>query len=240
MEDQRTLLRDHPLKPMLDSLDDPRNQELTLYPLAEIFFLAIIGALCGCDELTVVSAFGQEKLPWFRHYYPFKHGIPSHDTLNRVLGLIDKRAFERVFVQWVAQHFGLPQEELVNFDGKRLNSSANRADQSKKRNEGGQYAEIIVNAYASGAGIVLAQNNVSDKMDEVRGALELLEWLSLEGCCVSGDSNFCGRNIIDKIIASKADYLLALKGKSPVLLEAVSTAFSQEQTKKTVFQTEET
>ncbi|MCB9351965.1 MAG: ISAs1 family transposase [Lewinellaceae bacterium] len=77
-------------------------------------------------------------------------------------------------------------------------------------------------------------------MDEVRGALELLEWLSLEGCCVSGDSNFCDRNIIDKIIASKADYLLALKGKSPVLLEAVSTAFSQEQTKKTVFQTEET
>ncbi|MCB9351964.1 MAG: transposase family protein [Lewinellaceae bacterium] len=76
-------------------------------------------------------------MPWFRHYYPFKHGIPSHDTLNRVLGLIDKRAFERVFVQWVAQHFTMPQEELVNFDGKRLNSSANRADQSKKRNEGG-------------------------------------------------------------------------------------------------------
>ena len=51
---------------------------------------------------------------------------------------------------------------------------------------------------------------LSDKMDEVRGALELLEWLSLEGCCVSGDSNFCA--IIDKIIPQWPDYLLALKG----------------------------
>jgi predicted transposase YbfD/YdcC len=240
MEDQKLLLSAHPFKPMLESLDDPRNQDLILYPLPEIFFLVIVGSLCGCDELTMVSAFGKEKLSWFRHYYPFKHGIPSHDTLNRVLGIIDKRAFEQAFIQWVAQHFGLPEEELVNFDGKRLNSSANRADQSKKRSEGGRYAEIIVNAYAAGAGIVLAQDNVTDKMDEVQGALNLLESLSLEGCCVSGDSNFCGRNIIDKIIDSKADYLLALKGKSPVLLEAATTAFSQPQTKKTVFQTEET
>ena len=224
---------------LLDSIEDPRSQKLAVYSLREIFFLLIAGTLCGYDELTVIASYGREKLGWLRKYYPYENGTPSHDTLNRVLGLVDKRVFEKLFVQWVAQSFGLEAGELVNFDGKRLNSSADRANQSKKRTEGGQYAQIIVNVYAAGAGIVLAQNNVSDKMDEAKGALELLGWLSLEGCCVSGDSNFCGRKLIQKAISSKADYLLALKGKSPKILEAAKAAFACAQTPKAVFQAEE-
>ena len=225
---------------MLDSLEDPRNQKQAVYPLRELLFLLIAGTLCGYDELTVIASYGREKLSWLRKYYPYESGVPSHDTLNRVLGLIDKRAFEKLFVQWVACSFKLDVGELVNFDGKRLNSSADRADQCKKRVEGGQYAQIIVNVYAAGAGIVLAQNNVSDKMDEVKGAEELLGWLTLEGCCVTGDSNFCGCQLIKKIISSKADYLLALKGKSPKMLAAAKAAFACAQTPKVVFQTEET
>jgi predicted transposase YbfD/YdcC len=225
---------------LLDSMEDPRNAKLAVHPLPEILFLLVVGTLCGYDELTVIASYGREKVDWLRKYYPYQSGVPSHDTLNRVLGLIDKRAFEKLFVQWVAQSFDLADGELINIDGKRLNSSADRASQSKKRAEGGEYAQIIVNVYAAGAGIVLAQNNVTDKMDEVKGAHELLDWLSLEGCCVSGDSNFCGRKLIDKVISSKADYLLALKGKSPKILEAAKAGFDCAQIPKVVFQTEET
>lgn len=225
---------------LLDNMEDPRNVKLAVHPLPEILFLLVVGTLCGYDELTVIASYGREKVDWLRKYYPYQSGVPSHDTLNRVLGLIDKRAFEKLFVQWVAQSFDLADGELINIDGKRLNSSADRASQSKKRTEGGEYAQIIVNVYAAGAGIVLAQNNVTDKMDEVKGAHELLDWLSLEGCCVSGDSNFCGRKLIHKVISSKADYLLALKGKSPKILEAAKAGFDCAQIPKVVFQTEET
>ena len=240
MEKQTELKPLNSLSAMLDGLEDPRSQKQAVYPLQEILFLVIVGTLCGCDELTAIAAYGKEKQAYLRKYYPYEYGIPSHDTLNRVLGLLDKRAFEKLFVQWVAGIFRLDAGELVNFDGKRLNSSADRACQSKSRAEGGQYAQVIVNVYAAGAGIVLAQNNVSDKMDEVNGAKELLGWLSLEGCCVTGDSNFCGRQLIEQIIAAKADYLLALKGKSPKMLAAAKEAFACQQIRKTVFQTEDT
>lgn len=60
--------------------------------------------------------------------------------------------------------------------------------------------------YASAARITLAQNNVSDKMDKIRGAHELIDWLDLSGSCIIGNANFYHAGIIEKIIARKADY----------------------------------
>ena len=184
--------------------------------------------------------FGEEKLDWFRKYYPYEHGMPSHGTLSKVLGMIDKKAFEKVFASWASTHFGTGASGLINIDGKRLNGSADKQAQSKKRNEGGRYAEIIVNAYTNAAGITLAQNNVSDKMDEVKGALELLGWLEAEGCTISGDANFCRNNIVDKVIEKKGNYLLALKGHLPKVFEATKKAFENKGLERNSHQTEET
>lgn len=229
MENQEVRDPSHSLGRMLVQLPDYRLAKNVHYPLAEILFVLIVANLCGYEALDLVRSFGKEKLAWLRRYFPYEHGIASADTFGRVLGRLDKAAFEQLFIHWVAQHFDLSPGELVNLDGKRLASSADRADQSKKRGEGGRYAEIIVNVFASGAGLVLAQRNVSEKMDEVQGALDLLGWLDLEGCCVTGDSNFCARNVIDKIIEGKAHYLLALKGKSPHLFAAVQASFEAPQ-----------
>ncbi len=240
MKEEQQTYKSNPFLSIFEEIEDSRNQDLIHYSVPEILYLLLIGILCGCNELTVISAFGEEKLYWFRKYYPYKYGIPSHDTLNRVLKMVDKKKFEKLFICWVAEHFGLAADALIHFDGKRLNSSTNKHEQNKKRSEGGIYAEIIVNVYASGAGIVLAQNNVSDKMDEIRGALELLDWLDLEGCCITGDANFCRKNIVAKIISNKANYLLALKGHLPTILAATKKSFEKKELEKSSFSTEET
>lgn len=239
MNEQPVILKNHPLSLMLSKIEDPRDQEKVFYPLPEIFFLLIAASLSGCNELTEIQEFGKLKLSWLRRYYPYTRGIPSHDTLGRVLALVNKKSFERLFTEWVVEQFNLPEGELVNFDGKRLTSSANRADQSKSRSQGGRYAEIIVHAYASGAGIALAQRNVTEKINEVEGAYHLLDTLDLSGCCISGDSNFCGRDLIAKIISKKADYLLSLKGKSMRLFTEVKHAMADPEIEKESFITEE-
>jgi predicted transposase YbfD/YdcC len=175
-----------------------------------------------------------------RKYYAYENGVPSHDTLGRVLSTIDRQEFEQLFVNWVARHFQLEPNSLVHFDGKRLNSSANKLDQSKKRSEGGKYADIIVNVYASAAGITLAQNNVSDKMDEIKGALELLDWLDISGCCITGDANFCRVGVMERILTRKADYLLALKLNWPKQHKDAEVLFDDQTIAKQSWQTEET
>lgn len=239
MKDSTIPPKDHVLGRLLLRIEDPRNSDLVHYPISEIFFLLISACLCGFNNLTEVVLFGEQKLAWLRKYYPFSNGIPSHDTLNRVLSLVNKRAFEQIFMEWVYDHFKISDQELINIDGKRISSSANRIDQTKSRANGGHYAEVIVNVFASAAGIVLAQRNVTSKMDEVQGARDLLAALDIEGCCISGDSNFCGRDIITQIVGKKADYVLSLKGKSPILHDAVVEAAANPSIEKQSFVTEE-
>lgn len=100
----------------------------------------------------------------------------------------------------MAETFDLEANELINFDGKRLAGSADKMDQSKKKDEGGKYAKLVVNAFAAGSGIVMGQCDVSSKLSEIKGAKQLLEDLSVGGCCISGDANFCSRELLELII----------------------------------------
>jgi predicted transposase YbfD/YdcC len=224
----------------ISNIEDPRYQVIIHYTLPEILFLLIAGSVSYCNSICEIAAFGEEKLEWLRQYFPYKHGTPSHDTLNRVLGLIDAAAFETWFVGWVARKFDLPVGELLSIDGKRLVGSADRMDQIKSKAAGGQYARIIVNCFATSTGLVLGQKDVSSKMDEVHGAKQLVDSLAISGCCISGDANFCGRELLSLIIDQEADYLITLKGKNPKIYNAAAEAFNDPTIDKQIFQTEET
>lgn len=223
----------------LDQIEDTRYQPFVEHTLPEIIFLLISASLSYCDTIAQMIVFGHEKVDWLRKYFPYKNGVPSHDTIGRVLGMIDAPAFETWFRNWVIANFELNEEEQLAFDGKRLVGSANKTDQSKRRDEGGSFAKIVVNVFATGAGLVLAQQDVSRKIDEVDGARQLINSLEIKGCCVSGDNNFCSRDLLDLIIERGADYLITLKGKSPKLHNAVKAAFADETLPKAICETED-
>jgi hypothetical protein len=75
----------------LEQIKDPRIDRRKIYPLNEIIFLCITGAMSGMSEWEDLVEFGEAKLEWLRKFLPYSEGIPSHDTLNRVFGLINHR-----------------------------------------------------------------------------------------------------------------------------------------------------
>ncbi len=79
-----------------------------------------------------------------RLYRPFINGAPSHDTLNRVMSLIDPVAFERMFVMWVNRNMKLPEGTLISIDGKKLRSSATKLEQQTARADGGKSSVHLV------------------------------------------------------------------------------------------------
>lgn len=74
---------------------EPRQWAKIRYPLDEILFLTISAVISGCSEWDEIADFGEDKIGWLRRHRPFVNGTPSHDTLNRVMSLIDPVAFER-------------------------------------------------------------------------------------------------------------------------------------------------
>jgi Transposase DDE domain len=126
--------------------------------------------------------------------------------------MIDATHFQRCFVAWVAKMLGV-SADVVAIDGK---TSRRTAD--KRR---GKAAIHMMSAFAARQRVVLGQVKVEDKSNEIIAIPALLDMLEIEGAVVTIDAMGCQRDIAQKVIDKKADYILALKGNQGTLREDV-------------------
>jgi predicted transposase YbfD/YdcC len=189
-------------------LEDPRLDRKKLYPLVEILFVVLCGSICGAESWRDYVLFGKSKLEFLRQYYAFKNGIPSKNTFARVLAALDSEAFKRHFVAWVKSLQTL-LEEVIAIDGKTLCNSIDT--------ETGTSAIHMVSAFATGARLVLAQQKVDEKSNEITAIPKLLDLLDLKGHIVTIDAIGTQKAIAKQIIEQGGDYILALKGNQGTL-----------------------
>ncbi len=212
-------------------LEDPRIERKKLYPLMEILFLSICAVLSGFEDWDEVVDFGEEKLEWLRKYLPYEHGIPSHDTLNRVISLIDDRSFERCFIDWVEMSISLPDGVAIHLDGKSLSRSASIKQQQTPRSKGGKGAVHVLHAWCSELQVCLGQYKTEAKSNEITAIPAMLDMLEVSGCLITIDAMGCQKAIAEKITAKKADYLFGLKDNQEALSLATFTAFDEHEKK---------
>ena len=201
-------------------LPDPRQLGKVIYPLDEVLLLCLLAVLAGSEAITDIARFGERKLELLRRFRPFRDGTPSHDHLGDILATLDAEQFQRCFVAWVAALTGV-SADVIAIDGKT----------SRRSKRGTKEAIHMVSAFAARQRLVLGQVKVSDKSNEIVAIPALLEMLAIEGAIVTIDAMGCQRDIAAKIVAKKADYVLALKGNQGTLREDIEL-FATEQKAK--------
>ncbi|HEY5409995.1 MAG TPA: ISAs1 family transposase [Caulobacteraceae bacterium] len=197
-------------------LPDPRQRGKVMYPLDEVLLLCLLAVLAGAETIVDIARFGQKKLELLRRFRPFAEGTPSHDHLGDILAALEAEPFQRCFVAWVASLIGVPQG-VVAIDGK-----------TSRRSKGAKAPIHMVSAFAARQRLVLGQVKVADKANEIVAIPKLLDMLAIEGAIVTIDAMGCQRDIAQKIVDKKADYVLALKGNQGTLREDVEL-FAAEQ-----------
>jgi predicted transposase YbfD/YdcC len=199
------------------TLEDPRIERQKLYPLIEIIFLTICAVISGANHFTEIVIFGEANLDWLKKYLPFKNGIPAHDTIGYLFSKLNPEHFKNKFIEWIQSVATISKGEIVAIDGKTHRHSFD--SQSNKA------AIHMISAWATNANIVLGQLKVNEKTNEITAIPQLLEMLELTGCIVTIDAMGCQKEIAKKIVESKADYVLALKGNQGTLYENVEQFF---------------
>jgi len=194
-------------------LEDPRQQGKVDYPLEEILILCLLAVLAGADTVTDIALFGRKKLDLLRRFRPFAKGTPAHDHLGDILAVLDPEQFQRCFVAWVAALTGTP-EGVISVDGKTVRRSGHKE-------KGGKAPIHMVSGFAARQRLVLGQVKVAEKSNEIVAIPKLLEMLAIEGAIVTIDAMGCQREIAQKVVEKKADYVLALKGNQGSLREDV-------------------
>ena len=193
-------------------LKDPRQQGKVDYPLAEILLLCLLAVLAGAETITDIALFGRKKLPLLRRFRPFLKGTPAHDHLGDILAVLDPEQFQRCFVAWVAALTGTPKG-VIAIDGRTVRRSGKKKE--------GKAPIHMVSAFAARQRLVLGQVKVAEKSNEIVAIPKLLEMLAIEGAIVSIDAMGCQREIAQKVVDKKADYVLALKGNQGSLRDDV-------------------
>ena len=200
-----------------DEIEDPRSEKGKLYSVSEIFLVVICGLICGTESWRDFVIFGNEKLEFLKEYLPFPHGIPSKNTFCRFFAALKPEQFKICFVKWVSS-LALIKNEIIAIDGKRLCKSFDKANEKS--------AIHMVSAFASGAKLVLAQQKVDDKSNEITAIPKLLKLLNLKGNIVTLDAMGTQKEVATEIIKSEGDYILALKGNHSTLHEDVTDYFT--------------
>jgi len=179
--------------------------------------ISICAVICGAESWTDVELFGNERLGWLKQFLELKNGIPSHDTFGRVFARLDASQFQNCFVSWVQAVFQRTDGQVIAIDGKSVRRSHDRAI--------GQGAIHVVSAWATANHLVLGQQKVAEKSNEITAIPELLRLLEISGCIVTIDAMGCQTEIAEQIVNQGADYLLTVKGNQPHLLEDMAFFF---------------
>ena len=199
------------------ALADPRQQAKVLYPLPEIILLLLCATLAGADDFVEMQLWGTQNLGFLRRFCPYEHGVPSHDTLGEVIRALDPALFKACFTAWVE---GLRESEpdIIAIDGK-----TSRRTHARKT---GREPLHLVSAWASRQRLVLGQEAVSAKSNEIVAIPLLLERLDLAGALVTIDAMGTQRAIAETIRQRGGDYLLSLKENWPATFKDVEAFFA--------------
>lgn len=195
------------LKDCFAALPDPRSGPAQRHELLDILLIAVCALLCGADSFTEIAEFGRCQVGWLRTWLKLPNGIPSHDTFNRVFGLIEPAQFMDCFIRWTQGLRTAIAGEVIAVDGKTLRGSRTHA----------RSPVHLVNVWATQNRLVLGQLKVADHSNEITALPPLLRALELAGCIVTVDAMGCQKQVAREIHEADADYVLALKGNQATL-----------------------
>jgi predicted transposase YbfD/YdcC len=208
------------LKRFFARLPDPRRRRGRVrHPLINIVVLALCGVIAGADTPEEIARFAQARRDWFGRLLDLRAGIPSHDTIGRVLAALDPQAFQRCLLAWVSALHEVTQGQIIAIDGKAAREAMARATD--------QGPLCLVTAWATANHVVLGQVAAPAGSSELGGLPKLLELLELHGAIVTLDALGCQKAIARQIIDQGGDYVMSVKGNQEKLEEAVLAAFTE-------------
>jgi len=209
------------------SLEDPRTTINRKHLLGDLIVISICAVIAGADGPKAIGVWALSHEAWLFQHLELPNGIPSHDTIGRLLALLRPEAFQRCFQKWIKALTEPASQDLIDtipspqkgiaIDGKALRRSHDR------KNKLG--ALFLVSAWSIENGVSLGQLATEAKSNEITAIPELIDNIDVSGAIVTIDAAGCQKNIAAQIIDAGGDFIFSLKGNQGNLCKAVQKWF---------------
>ena len=159
---------------------DTRQEWKVRHKLSEVIGISFFAILCNADDCVDIAMFAEEQEELLRSYFPLENGLPSHDTIGRILGMVAPQHLQKFrdqFNEMLSRDEHDKLKKILSLDGK--------TQRGNKRE--GRKANHIVSAVDNN-GFCLSEVLVEEKSNEITAIPTLLGQLNIKGCIVTTDA----------------------------------------------------
>ena len=191
-----------------NGIQDPRSIRNQRHNFMTIVGTSLLSMLSGIDSFSGMQDYVSSHEEEISKYFDLKSGAPSHDTYQRFWEGINPEEFLNAFQLFISS-LNKISGDVVNIDGKTV------------RNSGKSKPLHIVSAWCRANQLVLGQEKVDEKSNEITAIPKLLSLLDLENKIITIDAMGAQREICEQIIAQGGDYVICVKGNQGSLFDDI-------------------
>ena len=103
----------------IENIEDIRQKRKVRHKLSDILIIVLFATLANANEWEEIACFAQHQEEYLKKYIKLENGIPSHDTIRRVMGMINPQCIQQMQVKW--------NELLSSNEGEKLKKIINNA-----------------------------------------------------------------------------------------------------------------
>ena len=208
-------LLDFPVEGLMEEIrkaKDPRKARGIRHTVGVVLGIAVCAVLCGARSYRAIGDWAKAlREKDLRRFGSHRATPPSEPTIRRLLQGIDSEEFDGRIGEWLLRQQVLAGKGVA-MDGKTLRGSR----------DGEQAAVHLLSAVIHKEGIVIAQQRVDTKTNEITQVQPLFEHVNLKGAVVTADALLTQRSIADYLVTQKnADYVFTVKGNQPTLQDDI-------------------
>ena len=230
------LLDNHMFLHMFEDVPDFREQCKVKYKLSSLLMMVFLIILeRGKVSFVILADVIWAKKAKFQEYGLIENGeTPSHDTIRRILTLIDKNAlYENTlngfysFLQSLERNLSKEGDyRHIAFDGKEMRGSGRSAKTLDPKHNA-----AMLNVYDTGLATVIECVPIDEKENEIPVAQKILETMDLKNIVLTADALHCQKETARIIKEQHGIYVLTAKDNQPLLLEEIKARFKNPKSK---------
>lgn len=206
----------------MEYIEDVRQEKKVRHKLKDILVIVLFATLANADDWMEIAQFAEVYEDYLKKYIRLENGVPSHDTIQRVMGMVSPEALQHLYVKWqelLDSGGGGLLKKIICIDGKTMRGS-------KKKDEKPLH---VVSAWNKEDGFCMGQKAVTEKSNEITAIPVLLETIQIKGNIVTIDAMGTQTAIAEKIKSRRADYILAVKRNQKTLYNDIKDYFSEKE-----------
>ena len=195
-----------------EMIEDKRHSSYIEHKLSDILIIIMNAVLCGLDGLAEIMEHAENRAEFFKKNYGI-NAIPSKPTVSRILNMLDGDAVSKVIIEIMKERADIVGN-IIAVDGKAIRST-NKKDKAHS-------ALQILSAYLTESSVVLGQQAIHSKTNEIPVFQAMLNLLDIKGKTITADAIHCQKETCRRIVQSEGHYVFGLKKNQRTLFEDVS------------------